>query len=330
MKIKYNNADYLYNYTYRIPLNIHKNEDVFVTPKVDVIRIAINRQLNSNQSLNNFFNKINSICITKSTPLKQNKSGYNHSRKYTIKINEKCYESVLSECRGEPYMPYLLAVHEPDRDFIIEFEKILLLLDQYNLNAVEFAFDFEHENTKKLYNFLKKTVTLAWQGKPFHLPYETTHYLNNNWVSSSKAGKIYQKMITQENGKAKEVIRLEITFKQRILFRVRIRKCSEIFQIKIEDVIKYFSFKCFNFNLFINKLQRSESKLENLNELLVLFKNDISNGFLVETNDTAKTYCNNKTYLKYHLFNNIFKDMLIGGTFWDGQIYSFDSSVIEE
>lgn len=324
-----NNQNYLYNYTRRNPLFNKKYQDIVVTPKVDLIRFSIDKQINSAKSLNNFFNKINQVTIFKTKPLKQQKLGYNHSRKYRIKLNGKEYDTVLSECMGEPYMPYLWAIHDPKQEAMADVNEHLSLLQQYNINNVEYAFDFKYSNTKELYQFLKRTVLLTWRGKAFNSPYLTTHYLNNNYKAWSKTGKVYIKEVDNENGGVEEINRIEIALKYNWFKRHEIFKCLDIFKVGVKDVIKYLGFKEFNYNLFFNKLIGLEYTKEFIEELTELMKLDIDNGFLAETNQTAQTYCYNRNYLKKHQFHYHFRSMINVDSFWDNESFFLDSCLMD-
>ncbi|EKD44261.1 MAG: hypothetical protein ACD_71C00192G0003 [uncultured bacterium (gcode 4)] len=323
------NKEYLYNYTRRMPHFNEKIQDIIVSPKIDLIRFSFSKQTNSISSLNNFFNKLNSITETKSKPLKQYKDGYNHSRIYNIKLNNRNYETILSECHNEQYMPYLWVVHDPEKSIMNDLDTYLSLLDQYNINSVEYAFDFSYKNINELYDFAKRTVLLAWRGKGLHLPYESTYYLNNNYSAWSKAGKIYRKMIPVGDGNEQEVLRLELTFKYYMFKRIGLKSCLDIMKIKVKDVIKYITWKQFNFNLFENKLIQKEYSRQAIDNLLLLFKQDIKNGFLFESNITANTYWKSNKYLKKHVFDNHFKEKFSGKSFWDKEEVYLDSSLIE-
>jgi len=328
-QVSTNNNLYLYNYTRQNPNLNHETQDIIVSPKVDLIRFSICKQKNSNNELNDYFNKLNHVTKYKSKPLKQYKSGYNHSRKYNIMIGGTEFETVLSECMSEPYMPYLWAIHDPKKQILPEVSNHLSLLNHYNVNAVEYVFDFKHHNTIKLYDFLKSTVSLAWRGKSLHLPYETTHYLNNNYMAWSKAGKVYQKTITDECGTEFAVNRVEITLKYNWFKRNKIKSCMDILKVGLKDVGKYISFKKFNYNLFSNKLAELNYGKDFIDELTALFKVDIVNGFLAETNATAKTYCDNRNYLKEHDFNKHFKKHITGSSFWEGEDWYLDSCMMK-
>ncbi len=226
-------------------------------------------------------------------------------------------------------MPYLWAIHDPKKEIMTDVNEHLSLLQQYNINNVEYAFDFRYSHTKELYKFLKKTVLLSWRGKAFNSPYETTHYLNNNYKAWSKAGKVYIKEVDGEKGGVEEVNRIEIALKYNWFKRNEISKCMDIFKVGVKDVIKYLGFKEFNYNLFTNKLIGLEYAREFIEELTGLMKLDIDNGFLAETNETAKTYCNNRNYLKNHQFHYHFRSMINIDSFWDNESFFLDSCLMD-
>ncbi len=319
----------MYNYTRRIPHFNEKHQDIIVTPKVDLIRFSIDKKINSVKSLNNFFNKLNEVTVFKTTPLKQNRISYNHSRKYRIIVNGKEYDTILSECMYEPYMPYLWAIHDPKQEAMADVNEHLSLLKHYNINNVEYAFDFKYPNTKELYQFLKRTVLLSWRGKPFNSPYQTTHYLNNNYKAWSKTGKVYIKEVDVENGSVEEINRIEIALKYNWFKRNQLTKCMDLFKVGIKDVIKYIGFKEFNYNLFINKLIGLEYSKQFIEEITGLMRLDIDNGFLAETKQTAQTYCYNKNYLKNHKFHYHFKEMINIDSFWDNESFYLDSCLMD-
>jgi hypothetical protein len=203
------------------------------------------------------------------------------------------------------------------------------LLQQYNINNVEYAFDFRYSHAKELYEFLKRTVLLSWRGKAFNSPYQTTHYLNNNYKAWSKTGKVYIKEVEDENGSLEEVNRIEIALKYNWFKRREIFNCMDIFKVGVKDVIKYLGFKEFNYNLFINKLIGLEYTKEFIEELTGLMKLDIDNGFLAETNQTAQTYYEKRTYLKNHPFHYHFRSMINVDSFWDNKSFFLDSCLMD-
>jgi hypothetical protein len=305
-----------------------KKNDIKVLCSIDYIRLNIDQHENSKKLISDFFNELKRFSTEPSQHRFTNQNGYNESKKYFIRIDEKTHEIVVSRCTQEPYMPYLLKIDAPDCNILNKITYSLGQLTYCNFTAIEFTLDFIFENQREIFQFMKEKLLISWRGKPLNLTYDSTVYLNNIRTAEGKGGKVYLKTIDDQEGHKQEVVRMEVTLKKKILERKEVHNFDDLKKLTIHDVFHYITFKEFNENLFVNKLLNIEYDKSHIKSIIEEIRNLIKEGLLYDANVKAKSYFENKSYLKPHPFNKHFITRSSGCTFLNGDVFYLDSKVM--
>ncbi len=316
----------LYNNITRNRINNHNSSTATVKLSIDFIRISIDSKHYNTAIFYNLFNKIESMSILSSEYRFKYGVGYSQVKTYYISFNNQVHEVVTLRCPSDVYMPILLNIHEPTEHLLRHLEPYLNPM-KHRVSQIENTLDFIGNQPDEIYQFMKEHLMLLWPGKKrLNLNYKTTFYRNDIRGARGKGLRCYRKSIKDENGEKAESVRVELLLKRRLLKDKKINTIDDVFLMDQSIPVKYLAFKQFNNELFINKLKDLGYGQEFIDNMLVAIRNDNKNGFLYESNVTAKTYYEKGSlhYFKHHDFNKYFKGLIVGNSFLNGDTFDVD------
>lgn len=303
---------------------IQCDEQVIVKLSVDLIRFSIQSYQLNNSNFYKLFNAIKNVSIGKSKFSKLDGVLYIESRKYIIKIGNKLHKIyALLPCSSA--LPILLTVHDADSKVLQYLEPYLSPL-QYHISWIEYTMDFISKNKDHVYQFMLSYFLLKWPGKKYvNKIYKTSFYRNDLRGSETKGLRGYQKQLTDTLGNTVDSVRIELLAKRKLLKKHNIQTISDFLSSNSSIVIKYITFKKFNYSIFIKRLREQGYDHFGVDQMIDLYISSISNGHIELANETAKNmYIKNDsdTYLVKHEFDKYFMSKIAGLSFVNGDTFS--------
>lgn len=317
----------LNNYIIRNRNKNYSSSTATVKMSVDFIRFSIKSYQFNNNNFYNLYNVIKSMIVAEPKFRLTGKRGYYQSKTYNIKFNDKYYKIVSTRVPDSTMFPILLTIHDVDESLLLHLQPHLNRLD-HHISWVEFTLDFISNVPEQVYQFMLSHLWLKWAGKKNeNLIYDTTFYRNDIRKSQTKGLRGYRKQLSDDQGNNVESVRIELLMKRQLLKKKGIQNTSDMLNLNSQLVIKYLTFKHFNYNLFINRLKESGNDQCGVNQLVSLIKETIGNGLLDLSNETALKLSkknDSDTYLVKHGFHDEFMRNISGLSFLNGDCFNVD------
>ena len=314
-----------YNYITKNRILNSQNNQVLVKMSIDLLRISISKFHFNKEEFFNLFNVIARFSSSIEKYIDHDKV-YSDGKDYEINYLGEEHLVIARNAPCVEYLPMQITIHEPTRQLLNYLTPYLNKMI-HNISQVEFTLDCISDEPHKVFQFFKQHLLLSNPGrKSFNLNYDTSFYRNDIRGARGKGLKCYWKTITFGKSNLVQSIRVELTMKRQLMKSKGIDSINDFLSMNNNIPVKYLLFRKFNYGKFHSKLVEQGYGSEFITNLLTDIKSDVNNGFLYESNVTAKTYYKkgSLTYLDNHGFHEHFRNSISGKNFLNGDIFSVD------